>query len=119
MAVLVDWLVAKTPIPAVIGMTLFVYVTLVLYLAWDGSAKYIFGLGLISAIPAAVCSWLSSDRQTREPNSAGTRDQIKTRSIFVTREGLIAIRMDSLVGWFARVPAHSVGLEDFAGDLLY
>jgi len=41
------------------------YVALVLYLAWDGSAKYIFVLGLISAIPAAVCSWLSSDRQTR------------------------------------------------------
>lgn len=62
---LADWLVAKTPIPAVIGTTLFVYVALVLYLAWDGSAKYIFVLGLIGAIPAAVCSWLSSDRQNR------------------------------------------------------
>jgi len=62
---LLDWLVAKTPIPAVIGTTLVVYAALVLYLAWDGSAKYIFVLGLISAIPAAVCSWLSSDRKTR------------------------------------------------------
>jgi hypothetical protein len=64
-AALVDWLVAKTLIPAVIGTTLFAYVALVLYLAWDGSAKYIFALGLTSAIPAAVCSWLSGDRQTR------------------------------------------------------
>ena len=36
---LVDWLVAKTPIPAVIGTTLFAYGALVLFLAWDGSAK--------------------------------------------------------------------------------
>jgi hypothetical protein len=64
-AALVDWLVAKTPIPAVIGTTLFAYVALVLYLAWDGSAKYIFALGLIGAIPAAACSWLSGDRQIR------------------------------------------------------
>jgi hypothetical protein len=35
---LVDWLIAKTPIPAVIGTTLFVYGALVLYLAWDGNA---------------------------------------------------------------------------------
>jgi hypothetical protein len=61
---LVDWLVAKTPIPAVIGTTLFAYGALVLFLAWDGSAKDIFALGLIAAVPAAVCSWLSS----RKPN---------------------------------------------------
>jgi hypothetical protein len=61
---LVDWLVAKTPIPAVIGTTLFAYGALVLFLAWDGSAKDILALGLIVAIPAAVCSWLSS----RKPN---------------------------------------------------
>jgi len=59
---LVDWLVAKTPIPAVIGTTLFAYGALVLFWAWDGSAKDIFALGLISAIPAAVCSWLSSGK---------------------------------------------------------
>jgi hypothetical protein len=61
---LVDWGFARTRIPAVIGTTLFVYGVLVLFLAWDGSAKYIFALGLIGAIPAAVCSWLSRDRQT-------------------------------------------------------
>jgi hypothetical protein len=55
----VDWLVAKTPIPAVVGTTLVAYGALVLFLAWDGSARYIFALGLIAAIPAAVCSWLS------------------------------------------------------------
>lgn len=59
---LVDWLVAKTPLPAVIGTTLFAYGALVLFLAWDGSAKYILALGLISAIPAAVCSWLSQSQ---------------------------------------------------------
>ena len=36
---LVDRLVAKTPIPAVIGTTLFAYGALVLFLAWDGSAN--------------------------------------------------------------------------------
>jgi hypothetical protein len=56
---LVDWLVAKT---AVIGTTLFAYGALVLFLAWDGSAKDILALGLIGAIPAAVCSWLSSGK---------------------------------------------------------
>jgi hypothetical protein len=60
---LVDWLVAKTPIPAVIGTTVFAYGALVLFLAWDGSAKDILALGLVGAIPAAVCSWLSSGRQ--------------------------------------------------------
>ena len=59
---LVDWLVAKTPIPAVIGTTLFTYGALVLFLAWDGSAKDILALGLIGAIPAVVCSWLSSGK---------------------------------------------------------
>jgi len=59
---LVDWLVAKTPIPAVIGTTLVAYGALVVFLAWDGSARYIFALGLIGAIPAAVCSWLSSGK---------------------------------------------------------
>jgi hypothetical protein len=56
---LVDWLLAKTPIPAVGGTTVFAYGALVLFLAWDGSARYILALGLIGAIPAAVCSRLS------------------------------------------------------------
>jgi hypothetical protein len=60
---LVDWLIAKTPIPGVVGTTLFVYAALVLFLAWDGSAKDIFALGLIGAIPAGVCSWLSRGQQ--------------------------------------------------------
>jgi hypothetical protein len=59
---LVDWLFAKTPIPAVIGTTFFAYGALVLFWAWDGSAKDILALGLIGAIPAAVCSWLSGQK---------------------------------------------------------
>lgn len=45
---LVDWLIAKTPILTVVGTTLFAYGVAVLYLAWDGSARYIFALGMIS-----------------------------------------------------------------------
>jgi hypothetical protein len=56
---LVDWLIAKTPVPTVVGTTLFAYGAAVLFLAWDGSAKDIFALGLISGLPAAVCSFLS------------------------------------------------------------
>ncbi len=56
---LVDWLIAKTPVPAVIGTTLVVYGTLVLLPALDGSTRQIFALGIIGAIPAAACSWLS------------------------------------------------------------
>jgi hypothetical protein len=59
---LVDWLFTKTRAPGFIGTTLLVYVGSVLYLAWDDSAQYIFALGLIGAIPAAVCSWLSRNR---------------------------------------------------------
>ena len=59
---LVDWLMAKTPIPAVVGTTLFAYGAMVLFWAWDGSARYIFALGLVSGIPAAICSLLSRDR---------------------------------------------------------
>lgn len=70
---LVDWLVAKTPIPAVIGTTLFAYGALVLFLAWDGSAKDILALGLIAAIPAAVCSWLSSGKPNGSARVSATR----------------------------------------------
>ena len=31
-------------------------------------------------------------------------------------KGFIAIRMVPVVGWFARVPAYFVGVEDFAED---
>jgi hypothetical protein len=55
-----DWLVAKTSIPAVIGTTLLTYGLSVLALAWLlGSSQQILALGLIGAIPAGVCSWLS------------------------------------------------------------
>jgi len=57
----VDWLIGKTLIPAVIGTTVSVYAVLVLFLAWEGSAPAIFGLGLVGAIPAAICSWLSRE----------------------------------------------------------
>jgi hypothetical protein len=67
---LVDWLVAKTPIPAIIGTTLFAYGALVLFLAWDGDANGILALGLIFAIPAAVCSWLSRGKPNGKAQSA-------------------------------------------------
>jgi hypothetical protein len=59
---LVDWLVAKTPIPTVIGTTLIAYGALVLFFAWDGGVNDVLALGLIGAIPAAVSSWLSSGK---------------------------------------------------------
>jgi len=52
----------KRPFLLSIGTTLFAYGALVLFLAWDGSAKDILALGLIGAIPAVVCSWLSSGK---------------------------------------------------------
>ena len=58
---LVDWFFARTRIPVVIATTLFAYVVSVLFVAWDGE-RYILVLGLIGAIPAAVCSWLSNRR---------------------------------------------------------
>jgi hypothetical protein len=61
---LLDWLVAKTSVPAVIATTLLTYGLSVLALSWLlGSSKQILALGLIGAIPAAVCSWLSSEKQ--------------------------------------------------------
>jgi len=44
----------------------------------------------------------------REP---AARDPFSSRA-----KGLIAIRMVPVVGWFARVPAYFVGVEDFAED---
>jgi peptidoglycan/LPS O-acetylase OafA/YrhL len=58
---LLDWLVAKSSIPAVIATTLVTFGLSVLAMAWAlGSSKQILALGLIGAIPAAVCSWLSN-----------------------------------------------------------
>lgn len=59
---LVDWGFSKTRLPAFVGTTFLVYAALVGYLAWEGSARWIFALGLIAAIPAAVGSWLSGSR---------------------------------------------------------
>ena len=61
---LADWLFARTRIPVVIATTLFTYGSSVLFLVWDGGRTgYIFVLGLIGAIPAAICSLLSSVTQ--------------------------------------------------------
>jgi hypothetical protein len=58
-----DWLVAKTSVPAVVATTLLAYGLTVLAMALLlGSSKQIVALGLIGAIPAAVCSWLSNRR---------------------------------------------------------
>ncbi|MGZ6242431.1 MAG: hypothetical protein ACXWN9_07575 [Candidatus Binataceae bacterium] len=63
---LVDWLLAKTPIPAVIGTTLFAYVATVLLAEMDwgrGLDRAMLALGLVGAIPAAASSWLSKAKQ--------------------------------------------------------
>jgi peptidoglycan/LPS O-acetylase OafA/YrhL len=58
---LLDWLVAKTSVPAVVATTVLAYGLTVLAMALLlGSSKQIVALGLIGAIPAAVCSWLSN-----------------------------------------------------------
>lgn len=44
------------------GHSALVYAALVGYLAWEGSARWIFVLGLIGAMPAAAGSWLSGFR---------------------------------------------------------
>jgi hypothetical protein len=58
----VDWLFAKAPIPAVVGTTLFGYAAAVLSatMLWHrGLDEATLTAGLVGAIPAAVCSWLS------------------------------------------------------------
>ncbi|WP_441242424.1 hypothetical protein [Tardiphaga sp. 768_D3_N2_1] len=58
---LLDWLVAKSPVPAVIITTLLTYGATVLTMALLlGSSRHVVALGLIGAIPAALCSLLSS-----------------------------------------------------------
>jgi hypothetical protein len=54
-----DWLVAKTSVPAVVATTVLAYGLTVLAMALLlGSSKQIVALGLIGAIPTAMCSWL-------------------------------------------------------------
>ena len=55
-----DWLAGKTSAPAVVATTVLAYGLSVLALALLlGTSKQIVALGLIGAIPAAVCSWLA------------------------------------------------------------
>jgi peptidoglycan/LPS O-acetylase OafA/YrhL len=64
---LLDWLVAKTSVPAVVATTILAYGLTVLAMALLlGSSKQIVALGLIGAIPAAVCSWLCH-RNSNDP----------------------------------------------------
>jgi hypothetical protein len=58
---LVDWLVSRTRIPSVIATTLFAYAVSALSAAWAGTID-VWVFGLVGAIPAAVCSWLSNRR---------------------------------------------------------
>ena len=68
---LLDWLVAKSSIPAVVATTLLAYGLSVLALGWAlGFSKQIMALGLIGAIPAAMCSWLSN-----KPNGSKSERQ--------------------------------------------
>jgi hypothetical protein len=58
---LVDWGAAArlSVIRSVIATTLFAYGVSVLAVAWAGT-RDVLAMGLIGAIPAAVCSWLSN-----------------------------------------------------------
>jgi hypothetical protein len=59
---LVDWLASRlSVINGVIATTLFAYGVSVLAVDWAGT-RDVLALGLIGAIPAAVCSWLSNRR---------------------------------------------------------
>ena len=57
---LVDWLAARTTVPGVIATTLFAYVVSVLAVVWACTIG-VWVFGLVGAIPAAVCSWLSNN----------------------------------------------------------
>jgi hypothetical protein len=59
---LVDCLAARTTIPGVVATTLFAYVVSVLAVVWAGTID-VWVFGLVGAIPAAVCSWLSNKRR--------------------------------------------------------
>jgi hypothetical protein len=67
---LLDWLAAKSSVPPVIVTTLLTYGLTVLAMAWAlGPSKQILALGLIGAIPSAVCSWLSDKPKESEDNA--------------------------------------------------
>ena len=55
----VDWLVSRTRLPGVISTTLFAYAVSALSAAWAGTIDVLV-FGLVGAIPAALCSWLSN-----------------------------------------------------------
>jgi hypothetical protein len=56
---LIDWVAGKTSAPAVIATTLVTYGLTTLAMAWLlGPSPKALALGLIGAVPAAVCSWL-------------------------------------------------------------
>ncbi len=58
---LADWFFTRTRIPVVMATTLFTYGASVLIVAWDiARTRDLLVLGLIGAIPAAVCSWLTN-----------------------------------------------------------
>jgi hypothetical protein len=77
---LVDWFIAATlnVIPGFIATALFGYGASVLsaLMAWDrGLDKEMLALGLVGAIPAAVCSWLSANQQARAQRIEVTRPE--------------------------------------------
>jgi hypothetical protein len=59
---LVDWGAARTRIPSVIAATLFACLVSVLAVTWAGTIDVLV-FGLVGAIPAALCSWLSREKQ--------------------------------------------------------
>jgi hypothetical protein len=60
---LVDWLASRLSVLAgVTAATLFAYGVAVLAVTWAGTT-YVLVFGLVGAIPAAVCSWLSNKKQ--------------------------------------------------------
>jgi hypothetical protein len=61
---LLDWLATGTRVPSVIAATLFAYAVSVLAVAWAGT-RDVLVFGLVGAIPAAVCSWLSNEKQNK------------------------------------------------------
>ena len=72
MVALADRFFAGTRIHVVMATTLFAYGVSVLIVAWDITrTRDLLVLGLIGAVPAAVCSWLSNkETDLRYRNSA-------------------------------------------------
>lgn len=67
-----DGLVARTSVPAVVATTLLAYgLTVLAMVLLLGSSRQIVALGLIGAIPAAVCSWLSHRQNGTAPSMTG------------------------------------------------